>query len=325
MKRLFTIEKLIALFLITYGIVILFGDVYHFYVIIPRMNERNYSLSPSKIFYNYHFDLIISILAIFAGIQIFRQKKIGYVAGWIFSFAIWVTNFIYLYQNEDVDKSLFLWYLIISFLLIVVWIFFSIKLTKEKFFESRTTFALPFSIVILLITDHITFHSDYEKEKQTRTEIHKLDSTIKSDEARMSHEKVDTGENITHTLDNSTNELDGTIQKLKLEYVDWSCACANWATAEDIRNAHEKDSSLADKCVFIEPTDSALILPDTIGYGGDQIVFRGQFYKDKGYPKGYKIYEEPVEKARVFRYTQYKIIRSYYKQVMDERKKLKAS
>lgn len=298
----------------------MFMDVYYFSVMIPIIHEKNYAVSPSKIFYNYHFDFLISIVAIFAGVQIFRQKKIGYITGWIFSFSAWVSNFFYLSQNTDVEKSILVWYLIISFLLISLWIFFSIRLAKEKFFQSRTTFAIPFSIVVILIADSMIFHVDYENEKQIRTKIRRLDSIMKSDEAKMSREITNTVNDTTNALGKSMNELDGITQKIELQYVDWVCACANWATLEDIRKANEKDSSLAKKCIFIEPADSTIMLPDTIGYGGDRIIFTGQFYKYKGYPKGYKIYEEPVNKARVFRYTNYKIVKSYHNQVISDRK-----
>jgi len=93
----------------------------------------------------------------------------------------------------------------------------------------------------------------------------------------------------------------------------WACGCANWAT-QDIITRYQDTGKLSDHCAFIEPVDTSLILPVTIGYSGDIVQFTGQYYIDKGYPIGYIKGEEQVNKAQVFRYTSYKIIKSYYRQ-----------
>ena len=92
----------------------------------------------------------------------------------------------------------------------------------------------------------------------------------------------------------------------------WACECANWATL-DVIEKYEGDS-LASHCVFVEPADSSLILSDTLGYTGDIVQFIGQYYVDKGYPKDYIKGEQQVDKAKVFRYTSFKIIKSNYSQ-----------
>jgi hypothetical protein len=108
-----------------------------------------------------------------------------------------------------------------------------------------------------------------------------------------------------------TDELEDTIRTLDLSYVAWSCQCANWI----LESEHEKyqlSGRLAERTMFIEPADSNLNLPDTIGYTGDVIRYTGQFYEDKGYPKNYPVTEMNPEKARVFRYTKYEILSSGY-------------
>ena len=109
-----------------------------------------------------------------------------------------------------------------------------------------------------------------------------------------------------------TKYLEDTIRSLDLEYIAWACACANWATPSDI-DRYNDSGKLEDHSIFVEPADSTLILPDTLGYSADIIKFTGQFYKEKGYPKNYERTEEPVSKARVFRYMKYQVIRSNYR------------
>ena len=106
------------------------------------------------------------------------------------------------------------------------------------------------------------------------------------------------------------NQLEDKKQTLDMHYIAWACDCANWATAKDM--AKYGNTDYLDKyCVYVEPASPKLALPDTIGCSNDEVIFTGQFYQEKGFPKGFKS-EEPVDKARVFRYTAYKIIKSNY-------------
>lgn len=91
----------------------------------------------------------------------------------------------------------------------------------------------------------------------------------------------------------------------------WACECANWVTLDDI-NKYQDTGKLSDHCIFIEAADSSLVLPDTLGYSSDIVQFTGQYYVDKGYPSNYMKGEQQVDKAKVFRYTSYKIIKSNY-------------
>lgn len=114
-----------------------------------------------------------------------------------------------------------------------------------------------------------------------------------------------------------SNSLENKTQTLQLEYVDFFCACPNWASLEDIQK-YKDTGNLATHCVFIEPSDSTIKLPDTLGYSGDLIKFTGQFYKCKGYPKNYIIGEEKVSEAKIFRYTSYKVVRSTYQNLYND-------
>ena len=107
-----------------------------------------------------------------------------------------------------------------------------------------------------------------------------------------------------------TKKLEDKVQTIRFHYIAWACDCANWATGSDIAKYQDNQGDqLADHSVFIEPANPAQSLPDTIGYTGDIILLTGQYYIEKGFPKNFRS-EEPVDKARVFRYTAYKIIKS---------------
>lgn len=109
--------------------------------------------------------------------------------------------------------------------------------------------------------------------------------------------------------------LEDKIQTLELTPMLWACDCTDWVTDEDYEKYYDDidDTLLARNCVFVEPASPLLKLPDTLGHFKDRIKFTGQFYKEKGFPEGYSSVQDP-EKARVFRYTTYEVIRSNYAQ-----------
>lgn len=108
-----------------------------------------------------------------------------------------------------------------------------------------------------------------------------------------------------------TDELEDKVRTMDLSYVAWACQCANWAKASE-HEQYQESGGLEERSMFVEPADSTLILADTIGYTGDVIRFTEQFYKDKGYPKDYPVTEMKPDKAKVFRYSKYKILSSGY-------------
>ena len=109
-------------------------------------------------------------------------------------------------------------------------------------------------------------------------------------------------------ISDSTNILELGIKKLELEYVLWGCACANWITPVD--RIKYDTSGLEEHCIFIEPADSSLELPDsTFKYDKENIKVTGQFYVRKDYPKGTVEMEEPLGKAKVFRFTKIEIVK----------------
>jgi hypothetical protein len=112
-------------------------------------------------------------------------------------------------------------------------------------------------------------------------------------------------------------KLEDKVQTVEFHYIPWACECANWATSSDIdKYENQGNDELADHSVFIEPADEALTLPDTLGYIGDIVLLTGQYYVEKGFPKNFST-EQPVDKAKVFKYTAYKIIKSNYREAVN--------
>jgi len=95
------------------------------------------------------------------------------------------------------------------------------------------------------------------------------------------------------------------MQELKLEYIVWGCACANWITHQD-REKYE-DSGLSTHCIFLEPSDTNLNFENYFIPEKYYVSVKGQFYQRPDYPKGNIQNEEVLEKAKVFRYTEFRV------------------
>ncbi len=109
-------------------------------------------------------------------------------------------------------------------------------------------------------------------------------------------------------ITDSTNILENKTQTLELQYTVWGCACANWITTNDAKK--NDDSNFLKRHIFIEPSDSILYIPDsTFDFGKENILVTGRFYKRQDYPQGTIEMEEPLEKAKVFRYSKIKVVK----------------
>jgi hypothetical protein len=96
-------------------------------------------------------------------------------------------------------------------------------------------------------------------------------------------------------------------QNIELNYIAWACECANWATKNDIVKYQDFEDKLAEKCVYIEAANPEVKFPDSLIKFNTKVLFKGNFYKNKGFPNGFESEQNP-EKAKVFRYYEYKII-----------------
>lgn len=110
------------------------------------------------------------------------------------------------------------------------------------------------------------------------------------------------------------NRLEETTHKIRVTYIAYGCECANWKVISD-NGKKCKDNQCDD--IFLEPLNEKAMLPDTIGYNGDIIELTGKFYSKKGFPKDYHSEQQP-EKARVFQYSVYKVMRSNYHDSKEE-------
>lgn len=116
------------------------------------------------------------------------------------------------------------------------------------------------------------------------------------------------------------NTLENKTQTLELQYVSRACECANWAVPADIIKFADSGNLLSRHCIFIEPANKDLVLPDTFRFATDRIRFTGQFYEREGYPKEYILTEELLDKAKVFRYTKYEVLKSGYRNFINTAK-----
>lgn len=99
-------------------------------------------------------------------------------------------------------------------------------------------------------------------------------------------------------MSNLNNILEPNIQVLELDYIVFSCGCANWIKKQDL----EKASINMERYMFIEAENPKLELPKNFDLNKNRIKVTGQFYKNKDYPKGMIQGEEYIDKAKVFRY-----------------------
>jgi hypothetical protein len=109
-----------------------------------------------------------------------------------------------------------------------------------------------------------------------------------------------------------TNTLENKVQDMELEFIIWDCSCANWIKTGDRAKYYTKEK-LQTHCMYIEPADATLKLPDSaFQFDRNNIKVTGRFYVKEDYPQGTVAIEEPQVKAKVFRYTKIEIINKKY-------------
>lgn len=102
-----------------------------------------------------------------------------------------------------------------------------------------------------------------------------------------------------------TNRLKGYDEELELHYVVWGCSCPNWVTLNDFEMY--QDNRLVDHCMYLEQAADSLVLPDDFDPSADVLKVKGQYYVQKGYPKGFVITKEDEKEATVFRVSTYSV------------------
>jgi hypothetical protein len=111
----------------------------------------------------------------------------------------------------------------------------------------------------------------------------------------------------TKVISDSTNRLIKKIENLEVKYTVWGCACPQWIHVKDTIQINNEKSNYIDYHFYLEPDDKSLELPAHFDPFEHTIKVTGQFYEREDYPQGTIEMEEPMRKAKVFRYTQFEI------------------
>lgn len=130
----------------------------------------------------------------------------------------------------------------------------------------------------------------------------------KNKEQSENNEQQNKGE-ITYTkiISDSTNKLTDKIQDLEIEYTIWGCACPNWIQTKD-NTDNDSTKNYLKLHFYIEPADKSLEIPIYFEPYRHRVKVTGQFYEREDYPQGTIEMEEPLPKAKVFRYTKIEVL-----------------
>ncbi len=112
----------------------------------------------------------------------------------------------------------------------------------------------------------------------------------------------------TKVISDSTNILTDKIENLEVQYTVWGCACPQWIKTKDTIQQNNEKTNYIDYHFYLEPADKTLELPIYFDAFRHRLKVIGQFYEKKDYPQETIEMEEPMPKAKVFRYTKFEVI-----------------
>ena len=112
----------------------------------------------------------------------------------------------------------------------------------------------------------------------------------------------------TKVISDSTNRLTDKIEILEVQYTVWGCACPQWIQLKDTMQLNNEKTNYIDYHFYLEPAEKTLELPTHFDAFKHIIKVTGQFYEREDYPQGTIEMEEPMPKAKVFRYTKLEVI-----------------
>jgi hypothetical protein len=112
-------------------------------------------------------------------------------------------------------------------------------------------------------------------------------------------------ERYTKVISDPTNKLTGETENLEVSYTIWGCACPQWIQTKDLESNKGIESHF-----YLEPANDKLEVPDYFLPSKHFLKIKGQFYERKDYPQGTVEMEEKLPKAKVFRYTEMKVIKN---------------
>lgn len=112
---------------------------------------------------------------------------------------------------------------------------------------------------------------------------------------------------LSKVISDSINTLTNRVETLDVEYTVCGCACPNWIRTIDKKKNDTTKSQLG-LHFYIEPANKNLELPHHFDAFTQYLRVKGQFYEKEDYPKGTVETEEPMGKAKVFRYTELEVL-----------------
>lgn len=115
------------------------------------------------------------------------------------------------------------------------------------------------------------------------------------------------GKKYIKVISDSTNKLTGKIENLEVEYSVVDCVCPNWIRTKD-NNGNDTAKKNQDLYFYIQPAEESLELPLYFDAFRHRLKLTGQFYEREDYPQGRVGMEEPLPKAKVFRYDRLQIL-----------------
>jgi hypothetical protein len=127
---------------------------------------------------------------------------------------------------------------------------------------------------------------------------------IKQDPQKRTEQKYN------RVISDSTNKLIDKREQLEVEYTVWGCACPNWIQTKDNQN-NDTTKNYLSLHFYIEPADKSLELPTNFDAHKHKLKIKGQFYEKEDYPHGTIEMEEPMAKAKIFRYSELTILNKY--------------
>ena len=113
--------------------------------------------------------------------------------------------------------------------------------------------------------------------------------------------------NYNNIISDSTNKLTDKVENLELEYTVWGCVCPEWIKSNDNYNS-DSTKNYYNLHFYIEPKEDELELPIYFDAFRHRIKVKGSFYEKEDYPKGSVEGEQRMPKAKVFQYTEIKVI-----------------
>jgi hypothetical protein len=110
---------------------------------------------------------------------------------------------------------------------------------------------------------------------------------------------------------NQPTKISGVKETIEVSYVHLACDCANFIETKFYKHNTDYETREED-CIFIEPSNIKNKIPDLFfekKHFGNYLKLTGQFYLDKGVPDSYERQMGSPDKAKVFRYDSFKLVK----------------